>query len=319
MPPASPPQVPWYKNAILGPMVLGEAPIFRASDSTLHWVAPLKEPAELHILTLDSSSLSPIGEAKTFVLEDSVTVVCFRKGVKGSYICAYYQGVAFLDEETGKLQVVKEIIPTAERAELRFNDGAVDAKGRFWLAEIDKKAAAMGPGNIPSDYKPRGRLWRYDPDGSLHQMESGVICGNGVGWSPDNKTMYFNDSVGQKTWAYDFDLESGAISNRRDFADFSGGSGEPDGLVVDTDGNVWMAVYGSSRIMVFDPAGKRVRDVVLAAKAVTCPTWGGRNNDVLFATTAQDKSAGAEDEGGHVFRYNPPAGTRGTPKHEFGG
>lgn len=149
------PQKPWYKNAVLGPMVLGEAPIFRASDSTLHWVDPLKEPAELHILHVKPDTGAPEGEAKTFVLEDSVTFVYFRKGKKGSYICAYYQGIAFLDEETGKLEVVKEIIPTSERPNLRFNDGAlrfdrssiiidkrvgaVDAKGRLWLAEIDKK------------------------------------------------------------------------------------------------------------------------------------------------------------------------------------
>lgn len=116
-------QKAWYKNPVLGPMVLGEAPIFREKDSTLHWVDPLKEPAELHILQLDPDSLAPLGGAKTHVLEDSVTVVCFRESKERSYICAYYQGVAFLDEETGKLEVLKEIIPTNEREILRFNDG----------------------------------------------------------------------------------------------------------------------------------------------------------------------------------------------------
>jgi len=123
-----------------------------------------------------------------------------------------------------------------------------------------RQAAAMGPGKIPASYEPKGRLWRYDPDGSLHQMESGVICGNGIGWSPDIKTsefpstnatsmklhvqqvvanccgggkVYFNDSVGQKTWAYDFDLESGSISNRRVFVDFAESDMEPDGLVME--------------------------------------------------------------------------------------
>lgn len=103
-------------------MVLGEAPLFRASDNTLHWVDPLKDPSELHILHLDPESGAPNGEAKTFVLEDSVSVMCFRQGKKG-YICAYYQGIAFLDEETGKLEVVKEIIPSADREDMRFNDG----------------------------------------------------------------------------------------------------------------------------------------------------------------------------------------------------
>jgi sugar lactone lactonase YvrE len=73
--------------------------------------------------------------------------------------------------------------------------------------------------------------------------------------------------------------------------------------------------------VVFDPSGMHVRDVVFSSKAVTCPTWGGKNLDVLFTTTAQDKGVGEEgaDEDGHVFRYEPPAGTRGQPKYEFGG
>lgn len=177
----------WYR--CYQPMVLGEAPIYRASDSTLHWVDCLQEPAELQILKIDPESGDAIGEARVLKLEDSVTVTFFRKDKPKSYICAYYQGVAFLDEETGKLELVKEIIPTSQRDEFRFNDGGVDAKGRLWLAEIDKKAMAYGANKLPESYgEPKGRLWRYDPDGSLHEMEKGVICGNGLGWSPDNKT-----------------------------------------------------------------------------------------------------------------------------------
>lgn len=176
-----------------GPMVLGEGPIYRASDSTLHWNDCLKEPAELHILKIDPDTGDPVGDARVLVLEDSVTVQFFRKNKPGSYIGAYYQGVCFIDEATGKMEVVKEIIPTNKRDEFRFNDGGVDAKGRFWLAEIDKKAMAYGVNKLPASYgEPKGKLWRYDPDGSLHLMlDGGVICGNGVGWSPDNKTCEF--------------------------------------------------------------------------------------------------------------------------------
>lgn len=167
---------------------IGEAPIYRASDSTLHWVDCLAEPAELHILKVDPDTGDALGKARVLQLEDSVTVAFFRRNKPG-YICAYYQGVAFMDEETGKLEVVKEIIPTSDRDLFRFNDGGVDAKGRFWLAEIDKKAFVYGANKLPADYgEPKGRLWRYDPDGSLHEMEKGIICGNGLAWSPDNKT-----------------------------------------------------------------------------------------------------------------------------------
>lgn len=179
-------------------MVLGEAPIYRASDSTLHWVDCLTEPPELHILHVDPGTGLPNpnvngGKARVVPLADSVTVAFFRKNKPGSYIAAYYQGVCFVDEETGRIDVVKEIIPTDKRDEFRFNDGGIDAKGRFWLAEIDKKAMAYGANKLPESYgEPKGRLWRYDPDGSLHQMEKGVICGNGLAWSPDNKTSAWN-------------------------------------------------------------------------------------------------------------------------------
>lgn len=182
-------------------MVLGESPIYRASDSTLHWVDCLITPPELHILHLDPTTHQPLGPSKRIPLSDSVSVLFFRQSHPKSYICAYYQGIAFLDEDTGKLEVVKEIIPAQERGLRRFNDGGVDAKGRLWLAEIDVRAAAAvdavasdeGKERVLDDLgEPVGRLWRYDPDGTLHLMDRGVICGNGVGWSPDWKSSEFS-------------------------------------------------------------------------------------------------------------------------------
>ncbi|KAI9739741.1 MAG: zf-C2H2 Zinc finger, C2H2 type [Cirrosporium novae-zelandiae] len=290
------------------PMNLGEAPIYRASDSTLHWVDCLCEPPELHILKVDPVTGDAIGRARVLKLEDSVTVQFFRKNVPGSYICAYYQGVAFMDEATGKLQILKEIIPTDQRNKLRFNDGGVDAKGRFWLAEIDKKAMAFGPNKLPADYgEPKGRLWRYDPDGSLHQMEKGLVCGNGLAWSPDNRTMYLNDSVAMMVFAYDFDLETGSMSNKRLFIDRRSTFGEPDGMVVDTEGSLWIAVFASNRIMVFSPEGKHLKDIVYSAYNPACTTWGGKDLNILYMASGKDKnpSAKVDDEGGHMFIYKP--------------
>lgn len=181
-------------------MVLGEAPIYRAEDSTLHYVDCLKEPAELHILKLDpTTGEAQDGQPRIIQLEESVTVQFFRENKPG-YICAYFAGVAFLDEETGKLEILKEIIPQDERSIRRFNDGGVDVMGRFWLAEIDRKALSLGMGRLPQDYgEPLGRLWRYDPDGSLHLMEKGLVCGNGLAWSPDNKTSECLFAVEQST------------------------------------------------------------------------------------------------------------------------
>ncbi|KAL3441514.1 hypothetical protein BJX65DRAFT_322265 [Aspergillus insuetus] len=309
----------WYKCN--PPMILGEAPIYRAHDSTLHWVDCLANPPTLHILPVNPETGDPIGDARVLQLADSVTVHFFRKNNPGSYICAYYQGIAFLDEETGNLDVVHEIIPTADRDKRRFNDGGVDARGRFWLAEIDLKAMGYGPNRLPEDYgRPIGRLWRFDLDGSLHEMDSGFVCGNGLAWSPDSSTMYVNDSVAMKVFSYDFDVETGSITNKKLFIDRRDSFGEPDGMVVDTDGNLWIAVFDSNRVMVFSPQGRHLKDIVFSARNMACTTWGGKNSDILYIATGKDRklTAKAEDEGGHMFKYHA-VGTRGVAKYEFAG
>ncbi|KAJ5759867.1 hypothetical protein N7520_007023 [Penicillium odoratum] len=144
-----------------GRMILGEGVIYRASDSTLHWFDCLSSPVELYILPVNPNTGKASGPARILPLSDSVTVAAFRENKPG-YIVAYHQGICFLDEQTGKLDVACEIIPSAERSQRRFNDGGVDAAGRFWLAETDLTATALSPGRLPIDYGAKGRLWRYD-------------------------------------------------------------------------------------------------------------------------------------------------------------
>ncbi|KAJ5109366.1 hypothetical protein N7456_006041 [Penicillium angulare] len=305
-----------------GRMVLGEGVTYRASDSTLHWFDCLSSPSELYILPVDPQTGAATDSAQITPLSDSITVAAFRQNKPGSYIAAYYQGVCFLDEATGKFDVAYEIIPSTERSIRRFNDGGVDAAGRFWLAEIDLEATAFPIGKLPADYGvPKGRLWRYDPDGSLHLMlTEGIICGNGVKWSPDNRTMYLNDSVGMKITALDFDLSTGNLSNQRTLVDFQGTKGEPDGMVLDSDGNLWVAIYGTSSIKAFTPEGKLLRQIKLPAMYPTCPTWGGKNNDILYITTGKDRTDNPDpnDEGGHMYMAHIP-NVRGESKYEFGG
>lgn len=189
--------------------VAGEAPIYRAADSTLHWVDCVRDPCEFHIANLNEDCTKVLqhrrlklasptrGSPRSRLLtqcrdvqEESVTVHFFRRDDPDSYIVAYYAGVAFLSAKTGQLTILREIIPPSSRPVLRFNDGAVDSKGRFWLAEIDLVGMRYGANRCPKEHgRPKGSLWRYDPDGQLHLMlEGGLICGNGLAWSPDDKT-----------------------------------------------------------------------------------------------------------------------------------
>ncbi|OCF74159.1 hypothetical protein I204_04529 [Kwoniella mangroviensis CBS 8886] len=307
---------PWLR--LKTPMVLGEAPIYRAEDSTLHYVDCLKEPAELHILKLDPttgelSASAQDGQPRILQLEESVTVQFFREKKPG-YICAYFAGVAFLDEETGKLEIHKEIIPQDERSIRRFNDGGVDVMGRFWLAEIDRKALSLGMGRLTQDYgEPLGRLWRYDPDGSLHLMEKGLVCGNGLAWSPDNKTSEWCFAI--QGWA----LEGQFSGRKRLFIDRRNLGGEPDAMVVSVEGDLYIAMWASSRVMVYSSEGKHLKDIKFTARNMACTSWGGPNHDTLYIASATDKrpNKNSEDDGGHLFKYN--VGVKGVPKYKFKG
>lgn len=321
------------------PNILGEGPTYRFSDHTLHFNDCLHQPCQIFILELDpetgeakvpsdlslaDTSVKNYNESKSGLkvveVSDSVTVQCFRKNHPGSYICLYYQGIAFLDEKTGKLDVLKEIIPKEDRSIRRFNDGGVDPAGRFWAAEIDCKALAMGAGGLPENYgEPLGRLWRYEPDGTLKLMEKGLVCGNGIGWSPDLKTMYLNDSAAQLIFAYDYDNNTGDISNKRIFKDFRGTIHEPDGMVLDVDGNLWIAMFNGYCIMVLDSKGETIQEIKLPARCPACTTWGGKNNNIIYCVSAYNKfpDRPSDDEGGHLFKIE--TNTTGMPKYEFAG
>lgn len=172
--------------------VLGESPIYRHSDHTLHWIDLLSKPGTLHILPLSPTTSLPLGPARVIATSLPLTCIRFIKNKPGKYICATRNGIGVLDEESGEVQVLKVLVRDGEGEEWErefggwvMNDGAVDPQGRFWLGECDLR-------NLEKVIKGeelvgRGRLWRFDGDGTLKEMDSGVMCGNGIGWSPDGR------------------------------------------------------------------------------------------------------------------------------------
>lgn len=229
-----------------------------------------------------------------------------------------------------------EILPDNVRGKMRFNDGAVDCKGRFWAGETDLEACQIPLSDQP--HPPKGRLWRFDPDGTVTRFLDGVYCSNGIGWSPDNKYMYYNDSYGLLTRRFNFDVEAGTISNCIDFADFRGPGdsksprtarvlperfvgGEPDGLVMDTEGNIWFALWNKGCVLCFKPNGELIREVRSNdAPYTTCPAWAGENLDVLFCTSAKLFGKGGSN-GGKLWRFDAGKhwGVCGQAKYKFAG
>ena len=165
--------------------------------------------------------------------------------------------------------------PEPEFPRNRLNDGKVDLKGRFVFGSMDTMEEAA-----------TGRLYSYEEGKDLRVLDEGIICSNGPCWSPDGSIFYFADTWTGDIWAYDYNLETGDVSNRRVFTtvDQSDG-GACDGMTVDAEGFVWQAhVYGG-KLNRYDPDGKLERQIDMPVKKVTCPVFGGEGFDRLFVTT----------------------------------
>ncbi len=273
---------------------LGEGPLWNPADKKLWWVDIF--PGHVNVLKPGESSYL------THVVSQPIGCIAFRE--KGGFIVSLKDGIYFWDPATGKTELA--VRPEPQFPQGRFNDGKVDRGGRFWTGSLDTGG--------------QSGLYRYDPDGSLHTMLTGVTCSNGLGWSPDNKIMYYNDSQISTIWAFDFDFATGDIANQRVFYKATDG-GEPDGLTIDSEGCLWTAVWDGWCVLRFDPAGKLMTKIALPVQRPTCPTFGGDNLDELYVTSAYLDLSGEQRKpqplAGDLFRIDP--GVKGLPEPKFAG
>ena len=195
----------------------------------------------------------------------------------------------------------------ADRPENRMNDGKSDSRGRFW-------AGTMGLDARPG----AGALYRLDPSGRVRTMVSPVGLSNGLGWSPDERRMYYADSLAHRVDVFDYEPEEGLISNRATLAEVPAEVGLPDGLCVDVEGFVWLAVFGAGEVRRYSPEGGLERTLRLPVSKVTCPAFGGERLDELYITSAgEGVDPAREPHAGGLFRCRP--GVRGMPAFQFAG
>lgn len=240
---------------------LGEGPRWNADEQALYWVDIENDSFYRHF--------PGDGTYEGFGVGMPVGALGFREA--GGLVLAVRDGLALWDFNTGRLRFVADT--EAEKKDARFNDGAVDPEGRFW-------AGTMTPEGATSS------LYRLDPDYSVRTMATGLTISNGIGWSPDHRTMYHTDTGRKVIHAYDYDPATGSIENRRDFVSAAGEDGFPDGLTVDAEGFVWSAFYGGWRVARYDPDGRKEREARLPVANVTACAFGGANLTDLYITTA---------------------------------
>ena len=236
-----------------------------------------------------------------------VTGQALRQG--GGFVFATRTGLHFWDEKTGELQFIAD--PEAGNRPVRFNDGSADRQGRFWA----------GSTQAEDQFQPEGSLYRLDGDCSLHTMAGGLACSNGLGWSPDNKTMYVTAQFARELLAFDFDPATGELANRRSFATVPEADGLPDGLTVDAEGGVWSPQWGGWRITRYDPDGKVERVVKMPVPNPVACCFGGPDLKDLYVTTAwgwlSDAERAAAPGCGDLWVVR--TGIQGLPEPKFAG
>jgi sugar lactone lactonase YvrE len=224
----------------------------------------------------------------------------------GRLALAVSDGFAFLDPVTGTIERIADV--EVDLPDTMMNDGKCDPAGRLWAGTKD----ANGSRAI-------GSLYRLGPDRRSVRMVTGLTVSNGLGWSPDRRTMYFIDSPTQRIDMFDFDLDGGEIANRRTLVEVPQAWGLPDGMTVDADGFLWVAFWGGSAVRRFDPEGAVASTVEFPVSQVTSCTFGGDDLSALYVTTARDSLSeerlAEQPLAGALFRLAP--GVRGQPSHPF--
>lgn len=283
------------RNVLTARSRLGEAPLWDESRQVLYWVDIYNHRVHQFDPTTGSDRWFEVGDV----------VGCLALASEERLLMAQRDRLAFLHLQTGAVVPILDL--ETEKPKNRFNDGKCDPQGRFWFGSISAE-----PGEAS--------LYRYDPDGSLRVMEAGLTISNGLGWSPDQTTFYLADSGSKCIYAYDFEPLSGTIANRRTFIDFSQEPFTPDGLALDQDGYLWVALWDGWSVIRVAPTGEAVLRVPVPVQRPTCCTFGGVDRRTLYITTASVGLSEAEIaaclESGDLFSVRTEA--IGMPTTPFG-
>lgn len=283
--------------AVRGADRLGETPLWCARTRKLWWL-DIEQPK--------LQSFDPASGRHEAVAFDCAYLGTQALTASGERLLGRDLELVLRSDETG----AERPFATVETGlDNRLNDGRVDARGRFWVGTMDNAL-----------HRPNGSLYRVDPDGGVTKIAGDVIVSNGIAFSPDGRTLYFTDTRRHRSWAFDLDLDDGAVTNRRLFADHSATGERLDGACVDVDGCLWTAFFAGGRIVRYRPDGRIDRTIPLPVTNPTCPCFGGPDLKTLYVTTAtkflSPEQLAAEPLAGALLAIEGVG--QGLPEHRFG-
>jgi sugar lactone lactonase YvrE len=277
---------------------LGEGPVWDPVEACLYFVDIAAGVVHRYDPDTRTSRARPVGTMVGAVALSSA----------GDLLLAVHDGFIRLDPCTGLTRRIADV--EADRPDLRMNDGKCDPAGRFWAGTmaIDERSGA-------------GALYRLDADGRVRTMLQGVSISNGIDWSHDGRLMYYIDTPTGSIDVFDFDVVDGSIANRRSVARVEAGAGWPDGLTLDADGCLWVALWSGSAVRRYTPDGGLDRVVPVPVSHPTSCAFGGPDLGDLYITSAAialtPDARLREPMAGGLFRCRP--GVCGRPAHRFKG
>jgi len=243
---------------------LGETPIWDPEENALYWVDWGGFPTWRY----DPAT----GQSTTFPVDLPVTSLARR--ASGGWIAIAWNGIYGWEPKTNQYNLIHGPAKPG-KLENCYNDAAVDRQGRLLVGTV----------NMNDPFLPEGSLYRLDPDGSFHELDSGYATANGIGFSLDSRTVYVADQRNWQIIAMDYDPVLGTTSNRRVFATLSKEEGQPDGLIVDSEGYIWNGHQGGWKLTRYDPDGKIERQIHFPVRHVISFAFGSKDLDILYVTT----------------------------------
>lgn len=284
---------------VVGPgAVLGEGPVWDERDGVLWW------------LDIPGQALHRFDPAAG---HDDATALGYQVGAlvlrtSGGLVLATPQGFEAFDPDRGERSLL--VAADADNPLTRMNDGKCDPAGRFYAGTMAYDGAAGA-----------GAFYRLDPDLAVTKLFGDTTISNGLAWSADGATLYYIDSMTHRVDAFDVDLATGALDGRRPFVHIDATPGVPDGMCIDEDGFLWVALFDGAAVHRYSPSGDLDRIVEVPALQVTCCAFGGPDYDELYITTAaqnmSDEDRRLQPDAGSMFRLRP--GVAGPPPYPFSG
>lgn len=273
----------------------GEGPIWDPIEQYLYWV---------DIMQGKYYKGDPANETvETFEVGQPLGVLALRE--KGGIVMAVRDGFGFYEPTTQEFKLI-EPSPEQHNDLVRFNDGAVDPAGRFFAGTM-----AWEPENR------LGKLFRLDTDHTWHPMEDQLYITNGMGWNKDASTYFMIDTPSHVMYAYDYDLNTGNIQNRRPHITFEE-TVFPDGMCMDAEDGFWVAIWEGAKVIHFDAAGKKVEEIALPVTHPTSCCFGGPDLSTLFISTSNIALSEAQKQeyplAGRTFRVETSAKGRVEPR-----